>query len=95
MRVPLVRIASAFPRRSCANPHPALSSPCVRHGSNVAPEILDPNLDDGDGYGPEVDLWSVGVILYSMLCGFPPFFNESSPALIRLIRTANYKFHSP
>ena len=49
----------------------------------VAPEVLDPNLEQGAGYGPEVDLWSVGVMLYSMLCGFPPFFNDCDVALIR------------
>jgi serine/threonine protein kinase len=61
----------------------------------VAPEILDPNLEHGDGYGPEVDLWSVGVILYSSLCGFPPFYSDSDPALIRMIREGEYRFHSP
>jgi len=61
----------------------------------VAPEVLDPQLEEGEGYGPEVDLWAVGVILYSMLCGFPPFYSESDAALIRMIRKGEYQFHSP
>ena len=47
----------------------------------MAPEILkNKGYDSG-----AVDLWSVGVILYILLCGFPPFYEEELPALFEQI----------
>jgi serine/threonine protein kinase len=57
----------------------------------VAPEILkNKGYDSG-----AVDLWSVGVILYILLCGFPPFYEEELPALFDQILHARYDFPSP
>lgn len=47
----------------------------------VAPEVLH-----GRGYGLEVDFWSIGVILYIMLCGFPPFSEDTNEALFEVIK---------
>jgi len=57
----------------------------------VAPEVLQ-----NKGYtGGAVDCWSVGVILYILLCGFPPFYEEELPALFEQILKARYDFPSP
>lgn len=39
-------------------------------------------------YGPECDLWSAGVILFILLGGYPPFYDESEPRLFEKIRWA-------
>ncbi|KAL1511495.1 hypothetical protein AB1Y20_006293 [Prymnesium parvum] len=57
----------------------------------VAPEVLrNQGYDSG-----AVDMWSAGVILYIMLCGFPPFYEEELPALFDQIMNARYDFPSP
>jgi calcium/calmodulin-dependent protein kinase I len=56
----------------------------------VAPEVLS-----ATGYGQEVDCWSVGVITYLLLCGFPPFYGESLPEVFEQIMKADYDFPEP
>mmetsp|Transcript_10696 Transcript_10696/g.35817 ORF Transcript_10696/g.35817 Transcript_10696/m.35817 type:complete len:390 (+) Transcript_10696:234-1403(+) len=48
-------------------------------------------------YDAKVDVWSVGVIYYIMLCGYPPFYSEDNDMLkmIQQIMHAKFKFHSP
>lgn len=50
----------------------------------VAPEIIN-----GD-YGPECDIWSLGVILYTLLVGYPPFRGENKAEIFKKVRQAKY-----
>jgi len=53
----------------------------------VAPEVLN-----AEGYDKEVDMWSVGVITYILLCGFPPFYSDSVPEVFEQIMKAEYDY---
>lgn len=69
----------------------AMRTPCGTPGY-VAPEILSDK-----EYGKEVDMWSVGVILYILLCGFPPFYDNSGNLrnLYSQIKKGQFSFPSP
>jgi calcium/calmodulin-dependent protein kinase I len=56
----------------------------------VAPEVLK-----REGSGREVDLWSLGVITYILLCGYPPFYDQNNVALFKLIMAGKYTFDRP
>ena len=40
----------------------------------MAPEVVDAWVGDASSYDKKCDLWSLGIILYAMLCGYPPFY---------------------
>ncbi|KAK6138294.1 hypothetical protein DH2020_027985 [Rehmannia glutinosa] len=54
----------------------------------IAPEVLKRK------YGPEVDIWSVGVMLYILLCGVPPFWAESETGIFNAILRGHIDFSS-
>mmetsp|Transcript_19058 Transcript_19058/g.19059 ORF Transcript_19058/g.19059 Transcript_19058/m.19059 type:complete len:258 (+) Transcript_19058:67-840(+) len=59
---------------------------CCGSPNYAAPEILA-----GQKYsGPEVDVWSIGVVLYTLLAGFLPFDDNNLPSLFTKIRSANF-----
>jgi len=53
----------------------------------VAPEIIS-----GKRYHKEVDMWSLGVIAYILLCGYPPFYDSNQAQLFKKIRKGQYQF---
>lgn len=49
------------------------------------------------GYGLEVDMWAAGVILYILLCGFPPFRSpeRDQDELFNIIQLGHFEFLAP
>ncbi|KAJ8275486.1 hypothetical protein COCON_G00072380 [Conger conger] len=62
----------------------------------LAPEIIQCSMDpNSPGYGTAVDLWSSGVIMYTLLAGSPPFWHRKQMLMLRMILSGNYQFSSP
>lgn len=69
--------------------HGVMSTACGTPGY-VAPEVLCQK-----PYSKAVDCWSIGVITYILLSGYPPFYEENETRLFSKIKKAEYAFHSP
>jgi serum/glucocorticoid-regulated kinase 2 len=59
------------------------------------PEYLAPELLTGAGYTKSVDWWTLGVLLYEMLTGLPPFYDENTNDMYRKILTEPLHFPGP
>jgi len=57
-----------------------------------SPGYLAPEILLSKQYGKEIDLWAIGVITYILLCGYPPFGENSDDEVIRADFTFNEKY---
>ncbi|KAK2496931.1 hypothetical protein MC885_019115 [Smutsia gigantea] len=80
---------SDFGLSKMEDPGSVLSTACGTPGY-VAPEVLAQK-----PYSKAVDCWSIGVIAYILLCGYPPFYDENDAKLFEQILKAEYEFDSP
>lgn len=64
-------------------------TPCGTVGY-TAPEIVK-----DERYSKSVDMWALGCVLYTLLCGFPPFYDESIEVLTEKVAKGSYTFLSP
>lgn len=54
----------------------------------VAPQVL------AGHYTYQADIWSCGVLMYLMLCGYPPFYGDSDAEVLTRVRLGNYSFNA-
>jgi len=66
-----------------------MQTPCGTPGY-IAPEVLLMK-----GYDKQCDVWSLGVIVYILLCGFPPFYADNDAQLFEKIKKGEYEFLRP
>uniref|UniRef100_A0A8I6GFZ7 calcium/calmodulin-dependent protein kinase n=1 Tax=Rattus norvegicus TaxID=10116 RepID=A0A8I6GFZ7_RAT len=66
-----------------------------RWGFAGTPGYLSPEVLRKEAYGKPVDIWACGVILYILLVGYPPFWDEDQHKLYQQIKAGAYDFPSP
>lgn len=82
-----IKIADFGFARKCPRPC-CLQTQCGTP-AYVAPEILEHRF-----YDTRVDMWSLGVVIYILLGGYPPFYEQSARELYRKIRKGAFQFHT-
>ena len=52
----------------------------------ISPEVISGN------YGMDCDMWSLGCILYCLLCGYPPFFGDDNVEILKLVKKGKFEY---
>eukprot|EP00299_Pterocystis_sp_00344_P007291 c2290_g1_i1.p1 GENE.c2290_g1_i1~~c2290_g1_i1.p1 ORF type:complete len:469 (-),score=73.68 c2290_g1_i1:55-1401(-) len=68
-------------------PNKKLTSACG------TPEYVAPEVLSDKPYDQQADMWSCGVIIYILLCGYPPFFGKNEKELFEKILSRKFEFH--
>jgi serine/threonine protein kinase len=59
------------------------------------PEYLAPEIITSKGHNHAVDWWSIGILLYEMIVGFPPFYHKNQNTMYELIQKYPVRFPDP
>ncbi|XP_043672783.1 calcium/calmodulin-dependent protein kinase type II alpha chain isoform X4 [Vespula pensylvanica] len=65
------------------------------YGFAGTPGYLSPEVLKKEPYGKPVDIWACGVILYILLVGYPPFWDDDQHRLYAQIKAGSYDYPSP
>merc|ERR1712085_118194 len=57
------------------------------------PEYLAPEIIQSKGHGKSVDWWALGIIIYEMLAGYPPFYDENPFGIYQKILQGKLKWY--
>jgi len=70
-----------------------VTGPCSLKTRCGTPLFIAPEIVIGNPYGTKADMWSLGVIIYTLLCGYEPFGGPKSILLHRIV-SGKFRFHS-